>query len=285
MTDPEHQEVRVPGHARTRNTLVALLVLAGAAAAGCGSGATTDGLEVEATIDGTPIEEATPRAPLDLDPDTESILELAITNPGDEAVDLERVRLEGELLGLTFLTYDVRVRTTVGAGSSTTLEVPLDFFDLERQATGYLRSSVRTYDADEVRVSSDSLVVDVAGSPFSTMSLFAYSLLVLTVAGFAKNFWDASKGRLPANRFHRGLRFVVPGLGLGLLLSVAFSVLRIFPLPATGWVPLTLIPALVAFGIGYFFVPGAADEESLSDEDDLDDDDLLEDLAAGAATT
>ena len=266
-----------------RRPLLVLLAITAIVLAGCGGGETSDQLQVTAAIDDQPLADATSRSPVPLDPERESTLRLTIDNPSDSSVDLERVRLEGELLGLNFLTYDVRVRTTIAAGQSTTLDVPLDFFDLEQQASGYLRAHVRTYDASDVRTSSNEFAVDIKGSATSTMNLFAYALLLLTVAGVAKNLRDTLRGRLPENRFHRGIRFLVPGLGFGLLLSVAFSVLRIFPLPAAGWVPLTLIPAVGAFTLGYLFTPSPPDDESVDEDreaDDLDDDDLLDDLAA-----
>jgi len=266
---------------RTTRALL-LIVTMGALLVGCGSGEASDALGVQASIDGTPIDEADASSPLRLDPEEEATLVLDIENPTNGAIELERVRLEGELLGMNFLTYDVRVRTTVPAGASQTLEVPLDFFDLENQASGYLRANLRTYDADEVRVSTNEFAVDVEGSPWSTMNLFAYALLVLTMASLAKNVRDAVRRQLPDNRFHRGVRFLVPGLGFGLLLSVAFSILRVFPLPVVGWVPLTLLPAAGAFAFGYFFTPGARDDEPTEAEenDDADDDDLVEDLLA-----
>lgn len=268
---------------RYPRALLTLVAVATLALAGCSGGQPADQLQVTASIDGQPLSEATSRSPITLDPTEESVLTLDIDNPGDEAVDIERVRLEGELLGLNFLTYDVRIRTTVAPGGSTSFDVPLDFFDLEKQASGYLRAHIRTYDANDARQSSNEFAVDIEGSVFSTMNLFAYALLVLTIAGVAKNLRDLLRGRLPENRFHRGIRFLVPSLGLGLLLSVAFSVLRIFPLPALGWVPLTLTPAIGAFAFGYLFTPSPPDDEWSDGDreaDDLDDDDLLEDLDA-----
>ena len=266
--------------------LATLVVLAATVAlAGCGGGSPSDTLTVEATIDGTDLAGATSRSPLPLDPTEESTLTLALSNPSNADLVVERVRLEGEMLGLNFLTYDVRVRAAVAAGSTTTLDVPLEFFDLERQASGYLRAHVRTYDSDKERLSSNEFAVDIAGSPWSTMNLFAYALFFITVAGTVKNVRDMRKGRLPANRFHRGIRFAVPGLGLGLLLSVAFSVLRIMPLPTAGWLSLTVLPVLGAFALGYLIVPGGNGDDGWDDdgfEDDADDDELLDAIVGGS---
>lgn len=270
---------------RTRAIRLIGLALIVATLSSCG--ASNDPLKVEASINGEPLAEAGPGSPAPLDPAEESTLTLDIENLTDDEVNLERVRLEGELLGTNFLNYDVRVRTSLAGGEQTTLEVPLDFFDLERQATGYLRAHIRTYDDDGQRLSSEGFALDIRGSAFSTMAWFAYVLVLLTGAGIAKNLWDVKHGRLPAHRFHRGMRFFMPGLGFGLLLSVAFSVLRIFPLPATGWVPLTLLPALGAFAFGYFATFAGDDEAADPDAslDDAEDDELIADIREGTFGT
>ncbi|HSL56932.1 MAG TPA: hypothetical protein VK866_03740 [Acidimicrobiales bacterium] len=246
--------------------------------AACGGDSGSDQLDVVAAIDERPIADATARSPLRLDPTEESVLSLDITNGSGSAVEVHRVRLEGELLGLNFLTYDVRVSVPLAAGEQRTVAVPLDFFDLERQASGYLRTFVRTYDRDGDRLSNNEFALDIAGSPWSTMNLFALLLLVLTALSAFRNLRDTTSGRLPANRFQRGMRFALTGLGIGLLISVAFSILRIFPLPAAGWVPLTIIPTVAGFVFGYVVTAGAKDDDGDGDgepwEDDLDDEEL-----------
>jgi hypothetical protein len=94
---------------------------------------------------------------------------------------------------------------------------------------------------------------------------------VVTAALVALNIRDFRRGRLPEQRFGRAMRFLVPGLGFGRLLSIAFSVLRVFPLPATSWIPLTLAPTIAGFAIGFFLVPARHPQEE--DEDDEDDED------------
>jgi hypothetical protein len=242
----------------------------------CGGDAPAERLDVDASIDGRPLSDATARSPLRLDPTDDSELSLALTNTSDTAVEVHRVRLEGELLGLNFLTYDVRVSVPIAPGEQRSLTVPLDFFDLERQASGYLRAFVRTYDPGETRLSNDEFAVDIVGDATSTMNLFALLLLVLTAFSAIRNLRDTSTGRLPDNRFQRGLRFALTGLGVGLLVSVAFSILRIFPLPATSWVPLVVIPTVAGFAFGYVATGGARDAEPDDEpwDDDLDGEEI-----------
>ncbi len=199
-----------------------------------------------------------------------------LTNDSDRSIDIQRVRVEGELLGLNFLTYDVRVRLTIAPGEVRAVDIPLDFFELERQASGYLRSFVRVYDDEGNRVGGVAFALDIRGNSTSMMVLFSLGLLAMTVTTAALNARDMRRGQLPEQRFARGIRFGVPGLGVGLMFSVAFSVLRIFPLPAAGWVPLTVLPAIAGFVIGYVVIPASTETaEDPIDFDELDDEAVL----------
>jgi hypothetical protein len=254
-----------------RARLTAIIIGFALVLSACGADDPDAVLDVDAAIDGVPIADSGPGDPQRLDPAVESVLSMTITNVSDADVEVGHVRLEGEMLGLTFLTYDTRVPLGLAPGETRELAVPLDFFDLESQAGGYLRSWVRLYadDADRTRLSSDEFVLDVRGDTLSTMSIFAILLALVTGLSMAHNLWALRRGTLPPNRFIRGMRLAVTGLGLGLLLSVAFSVLRIFPLPTSGWIPLTLLPAAIGFAVGYL-LPGFVDDDVEDDDDDAE---------------
>ena len=260
-----------------------LIVLLVTVVSACGGTSERKTLDIDSTIDSVPVSEATASNPLRFDPREEGLLRLAITNPTDAPVEVRRVRIEGELLGLNFLTYDARVQLTVDPASTRDVEIPLDFFELERQASGYLRAFVRVYDQDGTRVASQPFAIDIRGNATSMMALFSIGLFLVTVITALLNVRDFRSNQLPEQRFARGVRFLIPGLGLGLLLSVAFSVLRIFPLPAAGWVPLTVIPTMAGLAIGYFVIPEpGGDDDHEDDEDDEEPDHLViepEDLA------
>jgi hypothetical protein len=53
----------------------------------------------------------------------------------------------------------------------------------------------------------------------------------------------------------RGLQFAVPGAAIGVTLSIGVSILRVAFADVDAWVPLVLVPTIVAFGIGYL-APG-----------------------------
>jgi hypothetical protein len=240
-------------------------------------------LEVDATVDGIDLDDATAANPLRLSTE-ESELALSIVNTSDEPQAVRYLRLEGEMLGLTFLTYTTRVAVELQPGETRTITVPLDFFDIDRQAHGYLRAKLALYapGADRQLLATHDFAVDVRGSVTSTMALFAFLLFAATAASIYLNVVGLARGTLPSNRFRRALRFAVSGLGVGMLFTVAFSVLRIFPLPSVAWWPLLIIPTVIGFGVGYTVLDTGddIDEEELDDLRELD-----ETLAAVAAAT
>jgi hypothetical protein len=240
-------------------------------------------LEIDATIDGIALDDADATNPLPLSIE-ESELSLSMVNTSDTPQAVRYLRLEGEMLGLTFLTYTTRLAVELAPGETRQVTVPLDFFDIDSQAHGYLRAKLALYapGVDRQVLATDDFAVDVRGSVTSTMALFALLLLAATAASIYLNVLGLARGTLPTNRFRRALRFAVSGLGVGMLFTVAFSVLRVFPLPSVAWWPMLIVPTVIGFAIGYT-APGADDE---IDEEELDDlRELDETLTAIASVT
>ncbi|HEU5084344.1 MAG TPA: hypothetical protein VFU14_13460 [Acidimicrobiales bacterium] len=208
-------------------------------------------LDVEASIDGRDLAEATSDDPVAIDPNREIPLSVTIRNAGNQTESIRFVRLEGEALGLTFLTYDLGIRTQLRPGETTTVEAALDFFDLEDQATGYLGASLRVYDDDRRLLGEQRFVMDIEGKVTSTLGLFA--LAVLGIAGFSVTtlVLNTLRRRLPANRFVRGLQFGVAGGAIGVTLALGVSILRISFADVEQWVPLVFLPTVIAFAVGY----------------------------------
>lgn len=208
-------------------------------------------LDVEASIDGRDLAEATSDDPVAIDPNREIPLSVTIRNAGNQTESIRFVRLEGEALGLTFLTYDLGIRTQLRPGEATTVEAALDFFDLEDQATGYLGASLRVYDDDRRLLGEQRFVMDIEGKVTSTLGLFAVA--VLGIAGFSVTtlVLNTLRRRLPANRFVRGLQFGVAGGAIGVTLALGVSILRISFADVEQWVPLVFLPTVIAFAVGY----------------------------------
>jgi hypothetical protein len=212
-------------------------------------------IDIEAELAGRDIASADSTEPIRIEPKEEVPLTLTIRNNGDRPQEIRYVRLEGKALGLTFLTYDLGIRTTLRPGEQTTLETALDFFDLERQATGYLGTSLRVYDGERRLLGSESFVVDVRGNATSTLGLFA--VVVVAVAAFSVFVLvlNTLRRRLPANRFVRGIQFAIAGSSIGVTLSLGVSILRVAFADVEAWVPLVFLPTVIGFAVGYI-APG-----------------------------
>jgi hypothetical protein len=238
----------------TRRVALVALVLALLLPQRTALAATTD-IEIEAELAGRDITSADSTDPIRIEPREEVPLTLTIRNTGDQVERIRYVRLEGKALGLTFLTYDLGIRTTLQPGEQTTLETALDFFDLERQATGYLGTSLSVYDGDRRLLASQGFVVDVRGNATSTLGLFA--VVVVAVAAFSVFVLvlNTLRRRLPANRFVRGVQFAIAGSSIGVTLSLGVSVLRVAFADVEAWVPLVFLPTVIGFALGYI-APG-----------------------------
>lgn len=280
MTRPRSH--RTPIEHRPRlGRRVAVIIAAAAMLGACGPTSSAS-IEVDAAIDRIDLDTADASSPLPLSTE-ESEMVLTMTNVSDAPQAIRYLRLEGEMVGLTFLTYTTRVGVELAPGEERTVTVPLDFFDIDSQAHGFLRAKLALYapGTDRELLGTDDFAVDVRGSVTSTMALFAALLLFVTAASLFINISGLARRTLPPNRFRRAARFGASGLGVGLLLTVAFSVLRIFPLPSVAWWPLLVIPTAVAFAAGYV-APGAVDE---IDEEELEDLRELDDTLAAVAAT
>lgn len=235
---------------------LASLLLSGLAVLATASpAAAAETLDVEAEINGRDIAGADDTSPIELDPTTAVPISITLRNAGSQTEDVRFVRLEGQALGLTFLTYDLGMRTSLAPGEETTFEAELDFFDLDEQATGYLGTSLRVYDADRLLLGQEDFVLDVKGRTTSTLGLFAFA--VLGIAGFSITVLvlNTLRRRLASNRFVRGLQFAVAGAAVGVTLALGLAILRIDYANAEEWLPLVFLPTVIAFGIGYL-APG-----------------------------
>jgi hypothetical protein len=234
-------------------TLVSAALIAVVALATPAAAAQT--IDIEAEIAGRDTATADGKDPIELDPKQAVPITLTLRNVGSMTEEIRFVRLEGQALGLTFLTYDLGLQTTIEPGEETTFQVDLDFFDLDEQATGYLGASLRVYDGTRLLLGEQTFVLDVKGRTTSTLGLFAFA--VLGIAGFscAVLVVNTLRRRLASNRFVRGLQFAVAGSAVGVTLALGVSVLRIGFADVEDWLPLVFLPTVIAFGVGYL-APG-----------------------------
>lgn len=239
----------------TRRLLLLALLLLAFPLAGRASAQSADPVEIEAELAERDLADADSTDPVALEPEKEIPLLLTMRNTTDDPVTVRYVRLEGKALGLTFMTYDLGVRTTLAPGEQTTLDTTLDFFDLETQATGYLGTSLRVYDADRRLLGSEDFVVDVRGNATSTLGLFAVVVLGVAIFSTTVLVLNTLRRRLPSNRFVRGTQFAVAGASIGITLALGLAVMRITFTDVEAWVPLVFVPTVIGFALGYI-APG-----------------------------
>lgn len=225
-----------------------------------------------------------------LSPSSASNLSLTVTNNTAGSITIGTVRIEGRVMGLVFYAYDTSVLITVAPHSSTTRDIVIDLSGLSGQATGLIPSEVQILDQHRNEIASQSTVVDVRGSIWSVYGLFGLIVLILTIIWSINVAVALARGRLHPNRWRRAMRFLVPGLGLGLVFVFTLSATRVVaPTPAL-WIPVVLGCAALLMAIGYLTpTPGSAEDDEDEDDDDERDDVATQVLGprheAGAAGT
>ena len=243
------------------SALVAAVLVLGVAAPGAEPA--RGPLHLTARVDGRSVARSNDAHPVRLDPGRLTTLDLELANSGARPAVIRTVRLEGRVIGLAFFAYDLSVSIPVEPGATERRRYSLDLGGLAGQATGLVPARVALLDADRREVASQHLVADVRGSLRSVYGLFGLAVAALTVAGFAAVSVALARHRLPANRWRRALRFLPPGVGLGLVVVFTLSALRVSAPRPGRWVPIVAVSAAVLCALGYL---------TPSPDDDADDD-------------
>lgn len=178
-------------------------------------------------------------------------VEIDVTNPTGEAVVIGYVRLRGSVIGIDFVTTDTTVRVPLAPGEQQRFSVPMELFDLEDQATGLVRASLVLFDEDRNELASRNFTANVRGSIFSGLGLFSLVVFAFAAISVSFNVYLLMRQRLHKDRMMRGMQFAFSGLGVGLLIMLALSVLRITSAPPAGSLVGIAIAVLVGFGFGY----------------------------------
>lgn len=229
-----------------------------------------DGIELEAVVDGEALADADFGNPLPLGDELDASVEATVINNGSAPVEIRRIRLEGTAFGVAFLAFDTVLPFTVEAGSSRTIAFELALDELKSQATGLLPATLAVYDVTGQKVAAQDFTVEVDGDATSVMGVFAILTGIITLLAVALNAYLIARRKLPPNRIVRGFRFLVPGLGLGLLITLLLAMGRIIPPYETVWPWSVALPAFGSFMLGYLS-PGALDLT-----DDIDEFDVIE---------
>jgi len=189
--------------------------------------------------------------PIRLSPDGLTPLEVTVTNDGSEAVEVRTITLGGRVAGLTFFSYQTSVVISVAPHTTATRVYALDLAGLKYQATGLFNARITLLDGQRRAIGSRPTAVDVRGSWRSVYVVFGLILAVGTIASFVLAVRDLARHGLSPNRWRRGLRFMISGIGLGLSLIFTSSAFRLYLLGPVAWLPVLLITTAIFFGVGY----------------------------------
>ncbi|MGW6377542.1 hypothetical protein ACWFRB_15910 [Rhodococcus sp. NPDC055112] len=228
---------------------------------------TESAVGVAASVNGQDVSFVDQDHPVHLDPTGAAEVEIVLVNNSAEAVSVSAVDLSGHVLGLSFFDYHSSMAATVAPGETQTIAYSVDLSGLDGQATGLINGSLTLLDGNGQVIVDIPIVTDVRGSLMSVYGLFGLALAVLTVLALLDTVLAIARNRMPQNRWRRGLRFLTPGIGIGLVLVFTLSALRV-------WVPTTerWLVVAAAFAVGFFFLgyltPTPLDEDELGEDEE-----------------
>lgn len=239
-----------------------------------------EGFSWSATIDEQPLERVDSQNPLPLGDDELTRIQVVLNNAGTSEVRIRSVRLSGEVIGLTFFSFAVRVDIALPPGQSTERRFEVDLDALTDQAVGLIPSQVALLNPNREVIDAKDFPVDVQGSATSVYGVFGLAVAGITAVLLASLLLAVRRHRLPTNWWQRGLRFLPVGLGAGLTLTFSLSAFGLLVPSAGTWVTFVLALGAGAFLVGYFLPQGRRPEDQApDDESDDDDDDLYDDQA------
>jgi hypothetical protein len=177
---------------------------------------------------------------------------LTIDNTGLSTIKVHSVRVGGTVIGMSLFAVSTDLGLEALPEKATSTPAELNLSDLDGLATGLIPAEISLISADGSAIDTRTFTADVRGSLNSAYGRFGLAVAAITVVFLIGLFRDIATGRLPYNRWQRGIRFFAPGVGLGLTATFTLSATRILAPQAGAWVPLVLVFAAVAFLLGYF---------------------------------
>lgn len=249
----------------TRGLGALLLALAGMVVVAQGAGATPS---VTATfiVNGHKV---TGGATVKLDPAHPAQVSMTVTNNGSSPITVSSVALSGRALDIPFFDFETQTALSVQPGDTQNQQFTLDFTPLNGQGDGLIPASIHLLDANHHVLAGQDFTADVRGRITSLFGLFAIEVTVFTIILFIGALLALARGRLHENRFRRALRFLWPGLGLGIVIVFAFAILRVFVPQPGHWLPIVLVCAAAGFVVGYL-TPNPANDDYLEPDPESD---------------
>ena len=206
----------------------------------------------ETTLLGRSVTGLTDAEPLNLKPDSQVRVRLAVYNEGERPARPFDVRITGSVMGMTFFEYGTRVDATVAPDAVLTKSVVLELDDLAGKGVGRVPTTLSIVDEDGDVLLEQSFSVDVDGSLRSAYGIFGLAVAASTLVLLVSLLLAIWRGLLPENRWRRALRFLPVGSGLGLTLTFTLSALSLLTPSGTWWATFVLAFSAGAFLLGYF---------------------------------
>ena len=237
-----------------------------------GAAGATGGISISATINGHAAKSGADA--IKLSPSSSGAVDVTIRNNTASTIEVRTVRLAGRVMGLVFFAYDTSVEISLPPNTEQTRHLVIDLTGLRGQAIGLVPSELDILGPGRHSLASRDFVVDVRGSMWSVYGIFGLAILALTIMWSTGVMLALARGTLHPNRWRRAMRFLVSGLGLGLVFVFTLSALRIVAPTAGVWIPIVVGAAVVLFGAGYLTpTPGGDGEDENDDDDAYDEDD------------
>jgi len=204
------------------------------------------------TIGGANVADADTNRPVRLQPDRSVDVVLQATNRGKSPITLRTAQLQGGVLGLDFLVYTTRIDFVVPADAAPhERHFQFDLLGLGAQATGLMPAGVRLFDDRDHGVAGAQFPVAIEGTMGSVYGIFGLTVGGITLLLLAMAVFRLATGKLPSNRWRRGVAFLPAGLGVGFTLTFTVSALA-WLLPSAGlWFTFLFVGAVVGFVAGY----------------------------------
>jgi hypothetical protein len=247
-------------------TLMLCLASGAALALAAPAGAATAPVTAIFTINGRAAAHTSSSNPIKLDPTKPAEVTLEVTNHSSNPVTVASVALSGRALDITFFDFETETALLVPPGTTQTQQFSLNFAPLNGQGDGLIPASIHILDDHRHVLAGQNFTADVRGRITSLFGLFAIEVTVFTIILFVGALLALARGTLHENRFRRAVRFLWPGLGLGIVIVFGAAILRIF-VPGPGhWLPIVLVCAAVGFAVGYLTPNPARDDYAPLDE-------------------
>jgi hypothetical protein len=254
--------------------LAAIMLLLGAPVAGIANASGQSGaVAATVTINGRDVATGTTHDPVRLTPGETVDVGVTLTNGTSATVDVHQVQLDAQVLGMTFFSYATGVDVSAAPYSTANVHYRLELTGLSGQATGLLAAAVSLRDRAGNAVAAVPTVVDVRGSLMSVYGLFGLAIAVLTAMSLLDTALAMARHQLPVHRWRRGLRVMIPGVGIGLVAAFTASTMRLWVADTHSWLLLAGGCAAVFFGVGYLSpTPGSDDDTSVTSVADAEPD-------------